>query len=620
MRKLCHLFLYMICALPLSALAQDEDIHSEREIESLLVELDSAIAYKMNYQSDRLIQIDDLEDAVEASSGRQRMQKNKDLYAALSTFDGKRSLDVLKHMEESDDFKNDHSFRTWVRLNEAKVYSTMGLYHKASAIIRSINPRTLNTEDRLAYYQTCQDFFGKISIYISDDNMGQDEEQKMLSYIDSILTLQPGGVQRSIMQAQKELSLGNVPQALDQALPCLSKAKGDTRQSLYLTLAEINKAQNNTDNYIYYLTKAAVNDIKRGNTDYIALPRLVNALYEDGDLERAYAYLMCAMEDANFYPSRILAVEVSNYFPIINNAYDSQLSFKVQAEKMKRNSLAITYALLALAICVTFYLGWRYNNTKLQKQRADELQKALDQASIADRVKTVFIQNMRHEIRTPLNSIMGFAQLMSNDLSDEERALYNQYIQESNNQLLSTLDDIIDVSNMEVGTFNFIFEELDVDTLCQKRMDKAREMLPNGVEFIYDPQPAGLILYSDRKRISQVLDNLLSNACKNTMHGSITLSVTQVRQKIQFVVTDTGKGIPADKADVIFEHFEKLDHYSPGLGLGLYVGRLIARALGGDIKLDTRYKEGGARFVFTVSNKKREEEEISDVLVMQNRG
>ena len=84
---------------------------------------------------------------------------------------------------------------------------------------------------------------------------------------------------------------------------------------------------------------------------------------------------------------------------------------------------------------------------------------------------------------------------------------------------------------------------------------------------------------------------------------------------IEFIVTDTGCGIPAEKVNVIFEHFEKLDHYSPGLGLGLYVGRLIARALGGDIQLDMLYTDG-ARFVFTVSNH-IEQEDDEDIMQEQ---
>ena len=172
--------------------------------------------------------------------------------------------------------------------------------------------------------------------------------------------------------------------------------------------------------------------------------------------------------------------------------------------------------------------------------------------------------------------------------------------------------DIIDVSNMEVGAFNFHFGDVDVDTLCKEKMEDAKEFLPAGVEYLYAPSMNGLHLQSDPKRVGQVLHNLLTNACKNTTTGSITLGVRHnaAKDSIEFVVTDTGCGIPPDKTDVIFEHFEKLDHYSPGLGLGLYVCRLIARALGGDIYLDTEYTTG-ARFVFTVPNHTAPQEEES---------
>ena len=205
---------------------------------------------------------------------------------------------------------------------------------------------------------------------------------------------------------------------------------------------------------------------------------------------------------------------------------------------------------------------------------------------------------------------MGFAQLMSNDLSDEERATYNGYIQESNNQLLSTLDDIIDVSHMETGAFNFQFEKFNVDELCLAHIESNKGMLTPDVKILYKPQEKDITLSSDKKRIGQVLDNLISNACKNTSSGTITLKVAHYidRGKLQFVVTDTGTGVPPEKAEVIFEHFEKIDHYSPGLGLGLYVSRLIARALGGDIYLNTDYTEG-AQFVFTVPNYIPPEEE-----------
>ena len=158
-----------------------------------------------------------------------------------------------------------------------------------------------------------------------------------------------------------------------------------------------------------------------------------------------------------------------------------------------------------------------------------------------------------------------------------------------------------DIGTTSKGTFDFHFESIDLDELCKEQLDEIKDLLLQDVKPIYQPETSGMRINSDKKRIGQVLHNLLSNACKNTPHGTITLSVSHhiPSDTIRFTVTDTGTGVPPDKVDLIFQHFEKLDHYSPGLGLGLYVSRLIARALGGDISLDTTYTTG-ARFVFTV--------------------
>ena len=162
---------------------------------------------------------------------------------------------------------------------------------------------------------------------------------------------------------------------------------------------------------------------------------------------------------------------------------------------------------------------------------------------------------------------------------------------------------------MEVGTFNFKFEDIDIDELCKECIAQTREQLLSGVDLVYEPVKTGLHFISDRKRISQAITHLLSNSCKNTTSGTIVLSVNRNRDTddIEFIVTDTGCGIPAEKVNIIFEHFEKIDHYSPGLGLGLYVCQLISHALGGDITLDTTYN-GGARFILNVPSHDSEED------------
>lgn len=598
--------LTIVFLLPALLFAQNKN-YSKKEVDAMLDMLDSAVVHKKEYQKQRQQRIDSIEHVVNTCPPDLYVDNCKELYSALSDYDGRRSLKALERIEKTNAYQEDKVLQTWVLLNQSRVYAIMGLYHNANGITNRIDPKELTPEEQQHYYIICLRNIENISDYLSDISVVQDEERNRIAYYDKIIELGLDEVMTHLMLASKEIELHR-PEGALLALARI-KTPQEGRRLIYqlLALASIYEQKGNQQNQIYYLAQAAIENIQSGTTEYIALARLVHVLYgyEEGEyVNRAYVYLMCMMEDANAYPSRSLSLDVSRYFPIINRAYSSHHADEEKADQTKRQSLLVTFALLALTLAVSFYLGWHQNNARKEKKRADQLQKALDQATIADRVKTVFIQNMRHEIRTPLNAIMGFAQLMSNDLSQEERALYQNYIKESNDHLLATLDDIIDVSNMEVGTFNFHFENFDIDTLCYERMETAREQLVAGVAFNYQPLQKGLQLYSDQKRVGQVLHNLLSNACKNTTEGSITLSVAHqiANDSIEFVVADTGPGIPPEKTDVIFEHFEKLDHYAPGLGLGLYVCRLIARALGGDIYLDTSYKKG-ARFVFTVPNK-----------------
>ena len=488
--------------------------------------------------------------------------------------------------------------------------STMGLHGFAQMILWPIDLKQLSGEDLHFYYHTLYNNLIRINQFSSNvsSRIGVPTDSMKLVYLDSLIAHQTADESIIAYTIEKQMMQGDTLMALQKAVSMWYHTQGLLRLRLGYAIANAYKGIGDIDKQMYYLAKITTQDIAEARTDYKGLPLLVQALYDIGEIDRAYRYLICMMEDANLYPSQPLQLEIAQCFPLVNSRYSAYKSFEANNEKLRKDSLFLTYSLLVIALLTALYLGWRYNNTKKEKRRADQLQRALEQAAVADRVKTVFIQNMRHEIRTPLNAIMGFAQLMSNDLSEEERTEYNSYRQESNDQRLSTLDDIIDVSNMEVGTFNFQFADTSIDDLCRGRMEDVNSMLSPGVQLLYETNAPGLTIYTDFKRIGQVISNLLSNACKNTMKGSITLSVQHQQDNISFTVTDTGVGVPHDKAEVIFEHFEKIDSYSPGLGLGLYVCNLIANALGGTIRLNTDYTSG-AEFVFTVPVKQKNSEQ-----------
>ena len=170
----------------------------------------------------------------------------------------------------------------------------------------------------------------------------------------------------------------------------------------------------------------------------------------------------------------------------------------------------------------------------------------------------------------------------------------------TNTELLTTLvNDILDLSKLESDTYTLSLSPVSITELCHATLASVAHRISPGVELrIDEPSNANeLILNTDIARLQQILTNLLTNACKYTEEGSITLAYRHDKTEWEFSVTDTGCGIPPEKAETIFERFEKLDSFKQGTGLGLNICRRIAELVGGRVYLDTSYT-GGARFVF----------------------
>lgn len=257
--------------------------------------------------------------------------------------------------------------------------------------------------------------------------------------------------------------------------------------------------------------------------------------------------------------------------------------------------------LLACFLLAIYYIV-RINLLKRNLEvSGQELLVAKEKAEEANRLKTAFLANMSHEIRTPLNAIVGFSSVLVNDDSSEEEKLqYCDIIQKNSDLLLHLINDILDISRMESGRIKFMWEECDIVELCQTALTTAEYARRTNAMFQFETPVASLVIKTDAQRLKQVLINLLSNAAKFTPSGSIKLAffIDKRLNQLEFSVTDTGCGIPADKCDKVFERFEKLNEYSQGTGLGLAISRLIVENLGGKIWVDKNYKEG-ARFVFT---------------------
>ena len=243
-------------------------------------------------------------------------------------------------------------------------------------------------------------------------------------------------------------------------------------------------------------------------------------------------------------------------------------------------------------------IGINYDITELKETEAELIQ-ARDKAEMMDRLKSAFLANMSHEIRTPLNAIVGFSDLLVETEELSERQEYIKIVRENNDLLLQLISDILDLSKIEAGTFEFTSGDVDVNLLCEDIVRSMGMKAKGEVELVLDNHLPVCHVISDRNRIHQVISNFVNNAMKFTSEGSIHVGYKLKDGELEFYVEDTGIGIEKEQLPHIFERFVKLNSFVHGTGLGLSICQSIVEQLGGRIGVDSE-KGKGSRFWFTI--------------------
>ena len=239
-----------------------------------------------------------------------------------------------------------------------------------------------------------------------------------------------------------------------------------------------------------------------------------------------------------------------------------------------------------------------YDITEL-KETERKLIAARDKAEELDRLKSAFLANMSHEIRTPLNAIVGFSSLLTETEDMKDRKQYMAIVQENTELLLQLISDILDLSKMESGAFEFVMSDTDVNLLCSEIIRSLRMKVPAGVELVFEECLPGCHVWADKNRLNQVISNFINNALKFTFSGSITLGYyRQTDGYLRFYVRDTGMGIPKNKIKTVFDRFVKLNSFVHGTGLGLSICKSLVEQMGGTIGVESEEGEGSC-FWFT---------------------
>ena len=297
------------------------------------------------------------------------------------------------------------------------------------------------------------------------------------------------------------------------------------------------------------------------------------------------------------------------------------------AERTENRNTTLTIILwIALAIIIASVVAFsvhilrsrrlsmklRETNALLESERDNlrRIQASLietrDQARQANRHKSDFISNMTHEVTTPLNALVESAHLIVDNVSSEKRKYLDRFartIDVSAEMIRTLINDVLEMNNLDSGTLLIQRATIPLNTICIAALQSMRIHTKPGVQLRWanEKEPTQVI-FTDARRVEQVLVNLLSNGLKFTDEGYVELAYTVDTEAgtTTFTVTDTGIGVPEGKEEIIFERFEKLSPSSQGNGLGLSISRMIAIQLNGSLYIDTTYTGEGSRFVFTI--------------------
>ena len=357
--KIIILFAWVFAACPLWA-------NVDESVENVLKELDEVIANKHLYHAQKELELADLKHQLKnAKDNREQFDIYGKLFHEYLHYQADSSLYYIDERIQLLPLMDQPVLNDQVLINRSEALGVMGMYTEALEQLKKINTKDLDAGTLTYYYRVYCACYGWLADYTAHKDMKSKYRQQSNLYRDSILSVLTHDLDKDIVQAERYLSQGEVNKSISM-LNNLQKNYPDRRQNAYIhyILSDAYQRSGNLDMQIYYLAQTAIIDLKSSIREYASLQKLAQQVYEKGDVDRAYKYLYCSMEDAVACNASLRYIEVAQFFPIIDKAY----KVKEERGRMFRYGLLLfaSFLSLVLILCVLWLYRW---NKKLSSMR-----------------------------------------------------------------------------------------------------------------------------------------------------------------------------------------------------------------------------------------------------------
>lgn len=360
-------------ALASAPAAADTTPDKSRSDEDLLRELDRTIEQKGRYQARREQTARRLKTQAAKATGAKRVELYKSVYSTYAHYQTDSARRYLMKLAALPEARTDRRLQTFLRLSRAEILAMEGMYTDAlecADYARRTGATATDPQLRLDYYRVQRTLHGWMADYAAEPEMRQTLAEETQRYRDSILLTDRTPSSRRIVEADNAIAAGQYRTALTLLEPCLDSTRSELPDPyLCYTLAHAAIASGDTARAVRYLALTATADLRNGTTEYQALPQLAKLMHARGDIGRAYAYLLCSMEDAAFCKARLRSVEASDIFPVVSRAYEQMAR---EQRRHSRTFIAVLAVMLVAACAGTFLL--RRQTVRLKQLRRKQAQ------------------------------------------------------------------------------------------------------------------------------------------------------------------------------------------------------------------------------------------------------